>query len=229
MNFAELKTALQALGYGTDSDTVQGLFINEAYRRIARRRAWSWLRSSATAAMVAGKIEYPWADFGLGTDPPRRLESARIIDAAVNPPDVLPLRWLDPPVFTNIRGSLSTTWPTSERDTPEFWTRADSNSGIAVWPPPVAAHMLHLNYIAPVSVLAGTDAPAMPRDYHDAIVYEAAWLMASRQRDQLMMNEMRAERDAVLAELVAEESVAQTNDYERVGGKEIWLGLERRF
>ena len=51
---------------------------------------------------------------------------------------------------------------------------------------------------------AGTDTFAMPSDYHDVVVYEAAWMQAVRQRDQVAITEFRAERDAVLAEMTAD-------------------------
>lgn len=235
MTFAELKTMLQALGYGTDSDIAQGLFINEAYRRVARRRAWSWLRAGAVAAMIPGVMEYDWTSFtyqpggpgsgSLAAAPPRRLESARLIDVTVNPSEVLPLRWLEPAAFNDARGSTSTSWGASEREVPTYWTRP-SGAGVAIWRPPDLAYGLHINFIAPASTLSGVQVPLMPSDYHDVLVYEAAYLMATRQRDQIAMNEFRAERDAVLAQLEAEDSVAQSRDYERIGGKDIWRSLE---
>lgn len=226
--FLEMRTMLQALGYGTDSATVQGLFINEAVRRISRRRAWSWMRSSATVVLTPGQIEYTWANLGI-SPAPRRLESARLIETAATPPGVWPLKWLSPQGFNDRRGAPATTWPASERELPSYWSRPTS-AGIAVWWPPDLAYTLQLNYFATATALvADGDAPPGPPDYHDVYVYEAAWLMASRQRDQVMLTEMRAERDAVLAQLEAEESVAQMHDYERIGGKEIWTGMERRF
>jgi hypothetical protein len=111
---------------------------------------------------------------------------------------------------------------------PTWWTRI-ANTGVAVWWPPDLGYTFQLNYTAPAAVLTGAVEPAMPRDYQDVIVYEAAYLMAVRQRDQVAITEMRAERDAVLAGLEAEDSLAQLKDSEKVGGSEIWTGMERRF
>lgn len=230
MTFAELKTQLQALGYGTDSDTVQGLVINAAYRKIARSKPWWWLRTEATVQLTPGQIDYTWTSLGISSNPPRRLESARLIDTTVSPATVLPLKWITPQQFNDFRGALATTWPASERETPQWWTRLGGSSpGISVWAPPDLAYTFHLNYTGPAAVLSGAGEPAMPRDYHDVIVWEAAYAMAVRQRDAVMIAEARSERDQILHEMRAEDNAAQLRDYERVGGKEIWTDLDRRI
>lgn len=229
MTFEELKAMFRGLGgYGSDDDSVHDLFINEAYRRICRRRAWSWLRSTATATMTPGVIEYTWANFGIAADPPRRLHGARLVDSTVSPPEILPLTWMEPEQFRDARGDTTTTWPPSDREEPVWWTRI-AGTGVAVWWPPDLAYKLVLSYTAPAETLSAGVTPRMPRDYHDAIPYEAAYQMAARQRDQIALTEFRAERDAILAQLEAEDSVGQTQSYEQIGGKEIWQSLERRY
>lgn len=225
MTFTEMKSMLQALGYGTDSDTQQGLLINSAYRRICNRRAWSWLRSNATTTLTPGTREYTWTDFGISSNPPRRLESLRIIDATVSPSDVIPLIFLDPQEFDKFAGYPTAVWPVSERDIPTYWTRR-GNVGVALWSPPDLAYVAHLAYTAPAAVLSGVGEPAMPRDFHDAIVYEAAHAMALRQRDTGAIQEMRAERDYWLTQLEAEDSVA-SQSRERVAGQDLWR--DRRY
>lgn len=223
MDFAELKTLLRALGYGSADDTIQGLMVNEAYRRVGRRRAWSWLRAEASLVLTPGTSEYTWTDFGI--DQPRRLESARLIDTNLFD-EPQPLKWLEPQSYSNLRGDPSTVWTTVEWDEPEWWTRTGS-TGIGLWYPPDSGYTLSLAFFENVPTLTDGDTPVMPSDYHDVIVYEAAYWMAMRQRDQIAITEMRAERDSVLAQLEAEDSVAQLQTTEHMGGKEIWESMER--
>jgi len=214
--FAELKLQLQDLGYGTGDDAIQGRAINEAWRRIGRERAWSWLRTVETATTAIGLVEYSFAgNFGITTAAmPRRLESLRLVEN-LTPTELWPLAYVDPSSMSDVRGALTTPLTAELYEMPDRWTNAPD--GIVVWPPPDQSYELVLAYTRAVPALtAPTDTPIMPVDYHDAIVYEAAWLLASRQRDQVMMGEMRAERDAVLAGLRAEDSVQQSGSYERI-------------
>jgi len=224
--FAELKTQLQSLGYGTDGDTIQGIWINEAYRRVARRRSWSWLRATASKVLIPGTRSYTWSDFAI-SNAPRRLESLRLVDTTVFPVEVWSLDYLDPKQMDDIQGNLAAAVATSERELPRWWTRV-ANTGISLWAPPDLAYTAYLAYSASVTPLsAGGDTPIFNRDYHDVLVYEAAYQAAERQRDTVALEQFRAERDLVLSEMEADDSVAQLQSYEKIDGPD-WNAMNWR-
>lgn len=152
MNLLELRAEVLAHGFAQAQYAGRVVvYLNDALRLFARRIQFYAEEAAQTIPTVAGVATYAWpADFGKGrylldTDTDRTLESVR-------------LRALD-------------TVPSST-GRPVLY--ALSGPSVALWPTPDAVYNLLLRYwrLPPVLV-ADADEPAIPLDYHQALIYYA--------------------------------------------------------
>src|SRR5512138_1265399 len=156
MTLAEMRTALQALGYETDTASQQTAMLNMVYRELRGERRWWWLEGLASVNTVASNGTLSTAgvaDFLF----PSALE---IADGT----DYMLMDYLD---HEELRERVHTDRTPS---TPRYWT----------W----YTNAILLEYDKTVTDLsADGNSPAFPSEYHDILVWGAAKYMAYRERD----------------------------------------------
>lgn len=208
---AELRTAVQARGYGTDTATAQTEFIRAALRRIYGMRRWRFLEDSdATVSTVAGT---PTVALPSGT---REVDSVRLADAA----GTLDLEWVPEQRLLTWEAEDGVTGP------PEAWTR--QGDLIRFWPTPDKAYTVEMErIIRPTLPSADSDTVTFPDEWTDVIVAWAASRMATRQRDWPAANEFRQEYRDHLAEMVAALGTDQRQNPARVENWRGWAEAER--
>lgn len=175
MDFTALKSnALDRAGLpssdGLAGATSLGLAVNYAVQRIAGMRLWPWLYSEATANTVADT-----ATLALPV-PAYRVHFLAIED------DILDRRQRGDLVRTN-----------DDTGQPNRWAPKGSSS-VLLSPTPDAVYAVTfgLTIVEPVLV-AGTDIPVLPVQYHDLIVCMAARYLAVRRKDAALVGILDAE------------------------------------
>jgi hypothetical protein len=139
MNLGQLRTALQTLGYATDTAVIQTEALNSVNRRIEGMRRWPWQEATtATAALALGAstVTSLPADL-LHTDTVRLEVGTNYVD----------LEWERPPELRRLLHM--------DRDNgvPAAWT--NWNGQILIYPRADLAYVATLDYIKdPVDLVA---------------------------------------------------------------------------
>jgi hypothetical protein len=186
MTLAQLRTSLQAKGYGTDSATAQTEMINSVYRRLAGKRRWPWMEAQATTATIAGTTNYSVAAITDWLHP----DAVRIEISTEYPV----LQYVDPQELRSLAHS------DRARGVPQYWTYARGQ--LHVWPAPDRAYTLTIDYTKdPPDLTADADTPVFAATYHDVLVWAAAKEITFRQRDWGAYQYAKQEYDERLAEM----------------------------
>ena len=183
MNLAQIRTAIQALGYGTDTVAQQNLFINTTYHEVYAGDRWPFLEKQANAYFLTlgnGVFDY----VGAGTTDLIEFDSVRLA------PGIGCLENIEPQDMRDLETSSSAT----ELGQPAKWSQIAGM--LHVWPAPDQAYQLYIDYIyAPPDLVADADTPVIPVEFHDVLVYGAAKMIALRERDiwgsELLDNEFQ--------------------------------------
>ena len=169
MNVGEIKTAIQALGYGTDTAAVQLIGIQDTHRRVHGLRRWPWMDSSAVNGTVAANSElvvFNAADA-------LHIDSARLVSTTLGHRD---LSYVEPEELDRLLHE--------DRDSavPQLWSARRTT--LKVYPRATAACEIDVNYAkSPALLTVDTDVPPMPETYHDIYVWGGASFVAARERD----------------------------------------------
>lgn len=195
MTLAQLRTALQAKGYGTDSATAQTELINSVYRRLAGRRRWKWTEAQNTSIVtVAGTSAYALTGITDFLHP----DAVRIEVGT----EYLPMEYMD---YEELRDRQHAD---RDRGVPEFWTIGRGQ--LLLWPTPERVYTVTVDYTKdPPDLSADGDTPIFPATYHDILVWGAIKEISFRQRDWGAHQYATKEFDDRLMEMEREYGIRQ--------------------
>lgn len=215
MTLAELRTALQALGYGTDTDAQQMIFLNAAYREVTSGDRWPFLeKQDFSLVTTAGTPRY---SIGTLTDF-AQIDAVRLSDtfASYNMENV------PPQTMRDLETQDGVTW-----DTPIKWSIIAEL--IHLWPTPDRQYSILIDYIyKPPDLVADGDIPAIPSQYHDVLVFGAAKYMAQRSRDIYSANFWDSEYQRKLQKMRQSYLLRQRQTSSKVRESGMW-DSRRRF
>lgn len=194
MTRGTLKTALQALGYSTDTDTAQNEAVAAAVRRVAGIKRWPWQESTSAAATIAV------GGSALSALPANFLhpDAVRITFGS----ETSSLDWVQP---QEIRQALHLD---QLKGLPYWWTYYAGQ--VLVYPRADRLYTATLDYVSkPAAITADSDTLPGPDNYHDLYKWLAAEHLAFRERDWNAYNAARAQRAEAMGEMTAELGVKQ--------------------
>ncbi len=203
MTLAQLRTALQNKGYGTDTVAQQTAALNGVYRRINGLRRWPYLERRSTALTTT------------------------IAQSSVSLVPLASLMWVDAVriAFGTEYTELAHTpvqefreYAHADRDPgcPVRWTEAAGE--LHLWPTPERAYTLTIDYITtPADLAADGDIPAFDSTYHDVLVWGAIVDMAFRQREYTALATAESQYNQRLSEMKHGYGVGQRQTPSEVG------------
>lgn len=205
MTRAEIKTALQALGYGTDTDTVQNTLIDQAYREVAGSRTWSWLEGIQTNATLA-----------VGDNTVNAL--ATDIDTVNDVFIELGSTYLAPLTEMDAEELLRRAHEDRTNDIPLYYAQYEGS--LFVHPRPDQVYTITIHYHKVPTMPTGDSwVPPFPDTFHEVLVYGALKQMAFRQRDWSAFNVADATFRMILRQMgAADQRGEQSNTVEKWDG-----------
>lgn len=174
MQLSDIRAAIQALGYGSDTAAQQTSFINDAYRQVTSKLRWPFLeQQSVELTTTVGTNAY---------DLPSDMSSYRNIDAVRIGQDSsqnwMNLDYVEPQDFRDREHVDRGT------GTPCNWTFI--NQQLHFWPIPDSVYTVTIDFITePADLADDTDVPVIPAAYHDILVWGAIHAITFRERDWL--------------------------------------------
>lgn len=202
MNLGEIRTAIQQLGYGTDTAAAQTTAVNAVDRRIQGKRRWSWNELSLTSVLSSGESEllYPSAA--------KELDTVQISSSTRD--EYPPLEFAE---YNEVNELLHT--EPENTGTPRLWTVRGRT--IYFWPVPESDWTVDIDYVrGHVPLVNDSDTPVIPGEYHDLYVNGGAALIAARQRDWSMVSLMKDGYDEMMREMIAAVGIRQRQNSRRV-------------
>lgn len=215
MNVGQLQSALQALGYptATNATPTQIVMLNSAYRDVLGGERWAFLEKEATVTCTPNQNAQSYSTI---TD--LLLFSAIRITGQPN------LENREPQVMRDMISEDLT----PHIGTPRYWSLIAGQ--IYLYPAPSQAFTLTVDYIySPPDLAVAGDTPVFPAQFHDVLVYGAAWLYAQRERDIYSSETWQAEYTRRLMRMRQSYNLRQTQTASEIK-KGYWghgKGLER--
>lgn len=209
MNLQDLRAAVQAHGYGTDTAAYQLQFINDAYREVHGMQRWPFLEAQdRTLATENGVNAYdlPMANW-------RNLDAVRIERDDIQ--EYANLKYLDPQSFRE--------YEHIDRDvtTPYYWTFYANQ--LHFYPYPDGVYTVVIDYIIePPDLVNDTDTPLLPTPYHDILVWGAVEQLAFRERDWIGIQYAGQQKTTKLNKMVGEYQVRQRQTGSHVKKSGYW-------
>ena len=209
---AQLRAALEGLGFGSDVATIQNGWLNDEYKEIAAMRRWKWLEARTTATTVAGTSAYTLSP----TPSIRNLD--RVLLAAADGTDYRldwkPTNWL-------VR-KLHEYPLLSDQSAPRYWTYF--NGQLLLYPIPDGVYTLQIDYTANISPMVNdSDTPALlPEAYDGILVWGAVARAAFRQNNWLTRDDARGQKQMLINQMEAEYSKEQTQNADEVEWTGFW-------
>lgn len=212
---ANLKSAVQAHGYGADTTAQQTTFAQTALRRLYGQRRWRFLRKTNSTLTIAASA----STVSLATITDRqtgKLEAVRLLPVVAG--DTLTLEELPWEELRELDAADITT------GRPQYYARQD-DSTIQVWPRSDAAYTVQVDYISlPTLPAADGDTITWPDEYQDVLVWAIIRALAYRQRDWFSTPSADAEYAQRLDEMVQAQSLNGSNSPARMSH---WDGWDR--
>ena len=201
MTFADLIDEVNDRGFDYLSDTRLGRYVNQSYKSICNRGAWTFLRTTTTGTA------------------PLTISDLRAVLNVVDTTTNAKLYHADRRhLIESVDTSLTTT------GTPTYWYQ-ESRTVISVYPANTT-DTLSVHYLKVPATLTGTDAHLIPDEFEDLII-DGAVIRALKDNDELdaaasltqFYNEgLREMMDALLSRNHdGPNYIIQTNNYEMGG------------
>lgn len=207
----EVLSAVQALGYGTDTKAAQLTMLNQVQRRILNARRWTFALSSSTKACTIGSATVAF-DATLATT--QRIDAVRITGTA-GATDPFELDYIEPPVM---RQYLHDNVVTGR---PRFWTRRGQN--LELYPIPDAAYPLTIDTVTNPANAANEAALVIIPDSHiDILVYGVIMQATFRERDWDGHNMARQMYAELFTEMLAQYGMQQRQQSTHVTSSGQW-------
>ena len=210
MTRAQLRTSIQAKGFGSDGAFIsaQNEAINAAYRRVAGEHRWPWLeRLSTSLTTIAG-------------------------NSSVSLTPITDLMWVDAVRLTDGTSNYDLT-PLADQDLrsrehedrfpdlPVWW--AEVFGEIRLYPIPDKAYTVVLDYLTtPPELGADGDSPLFDTTFHDILVWGAISDLAFRERDYTGQAVADKNYDARLRSMMAAYGIRQRHGGSRVAHSRFW-------
>lgn len=174
VQLSDLLSAVQALGYSSDTQAQQVQFINDTYREVCGQKRWPFLEAQdSSISTVTGVPGYSLSAITPGIS---RMDAVRIQQSAIQA--YWNTDYKEPQYFRDLENMDRTP------GIPQFWTVI--NQQLRFYPVPDGIYNVLIDYIVEVTPLvATTDVPLLPTDYHDLLVWGAIRSIAFRERDWL--------------------------------------------
>lgn len=216
MNLGQIRTAIQARGYGTDTATQQTAMVNAVYREIAGQHRWPWLEAqSSTLTTTIGDPDY--ATTGISADL-MYIDAVRLTRGTT----YLPLEYIAPQDFRDLEHV--------DRDNgePIYWTYMNYN--LRLWPRPDQVYTVTVDYLfRPTDLSADSDQPLFDATYHDVLVWGAIRDLAFRERDWSAKNFADAEYSARFGKMERAYGMKQRQNSSHVQGSKFWDSVGRTY
>jgi hypothetical protein len=214
MNRGALKTALQALGYATDTDTQQNEAINGALRRLQAARRWSWqVAEDATGTIVAGSTNVATPASNI----------LHVDQFYVRDPSTLvyyPVEWR--PYEEVRRRRLDSSSSTADRGTPSIWNYS-SPAVLEFAPVADKTYTPVIEYIKTLTLpTADSDEIPIPDTYEDLILWWAVERITFRERDWNAYNAAKTCGQIAYSEVLAAEGIEQRQNARHVARSGVW-------
>lgn len=211
---ANLKTAVQSHGYGTDTTAQQTEFARGALRRLYGMRRWRFLhKTNSTVTIAAGAST---ASLAAITDRQAgKIEGVRLAPATG---DVLELEEVPWEELRKLDAADQTTgyplyYARFDNDTLQFWPRANQSYTVA------------LDYISlPALPSADGDTVVWPDEHQDVLVWAIVRALGFRQRDWFSVPTADGEYQQRLDEMEQAEALNGSQSPARMGH---WGGWDR--
>ena len=201
---AQLQTAVQDYGYGSDTASVQTDFLNASYRRLAGRRRWKWLEAqNSTLTTTVGNSIYtiPLTDM-------RTLDAVRLTES-----DGVTTHYITPFQEQDLRSLYHR--DLGQNGLPRGWTQYAGK--LWLWPTPDQIYTVTFDYIKNITpMVSSTDTTLVPENYDDILVWDTVIRLAIRQRDWLTRNFAIQEREALELAMIAEMQMLNRQDSDTV-------------
>lgn len=166
---SELRTRLQALGYGTDTATQQNAALNAAQRLIIGLRRWQFQESTITRSLLANVNVLDLSSETTFSD----IDAVTILDGT----DRLEVTPEDDQTFRHRQWEYQ-----GSTGTPIYWSRYGDT--IKLEPKTDKAYTVELDVLLlAADMSADANRTLVPARYADVIVWGAIQWMAIRQRD----------------------------------------------
>lgn len=199
---ADLKAAIRAHGYATDTAGEQIIMLNSAQRDIAGDHRWRFLLSELEVPLVAGQGSYLLAP----TPPVHHIEAVSLVDSAGS-------AYIIEHAGVDALDELA-----QGRDfLGEGYAWTELGPGILrVFPLPTIGGTLTVRYAREVAELAAdTDVPDIPRPYRDVLVAAVCEKLAVRERQPDAKAMFADERERRLGDMKAQYGLRQHSSYVR--------------
>lgn len=197
MQLSEILANLQALGYDTDTEAQQIIFINDTYREVNGKQRWPWHEKFDNSLSTSyNQNIYSLASL---TDL-RSIDAVRLEQTAFQ--NYLNLDYTEPQEMRRHEHMDRLPAP------PSKWSIIDEN--LHLWPYPDGTYTIDIDYIiTPPELLLPTDTSVWPDDYDDILVWGAVRSIAYRERDWLGRNFAQQEFETRLIRMQQEVQVRQ--------------------
>lgn len=217
LTFAQVKSAVQALGYNSDSSTAQTEMCKSVLRRVLGLKRWEFLEDTGTAALAAGSDSVAVATVS-GAALGNRIDAVRLFAVGETGDDDLEFV-----SYQQLRG-LRKRDNTPAR--PSYWSRR----GDSILLDCIAdqAYTLDVDYLHDAAAPADDTTPVsyFPDAYMDVLVWGVAKQLAHRQRDWSAAAAADAEYQARLTEMIGEYALPQRQTSRQVAR---WEGFDDEY
>ena len=226
MQLSDLRTAIQALGYGSDTETEQNYFINQAYREVCSSDRWQFLEAQNTSGTITVNNNTAPLPTDANGGPAVMIDAVRLGIGA--------------PTNSNYQYNLDNVEPEAMRDletdfndvvgTPEKWSIIANE--FHFWPYPDQTYNIYVDYSeSPADLVNDADVPVIPAQFHDILVFYAAKILAQRERDiysaeqwdNVYQQKMQKMREAyLLRQRQTSSTVKKSGYYDRRPPNVVW-------
>lgn len=206
---AQLRQAVEDIGYGADTASATDGFLNAEWRNLASMRRWSWLMTTSTGTLSAG-----FTAIALNAAVNGSIEGIWFTDSTGA--QVRPVKYLEPVKLAAYTNDSAVTGP------PRYWTLMGTN--IVVWPVADANYTATYLYSSVVlDMVADGDTPfLLPKDFDDILVWGAVSRQAVRQNNWLTRDYADQQREKLINRMLAAEGMTQRQTPDEVEATGIW-------
>lgn len=194
---SDVKAAVQAHGYGTDTTAQQLTILQGLLRRLWGERRWRFLRTSSTAALTVGTNTLSI---------PAAAQQILSVQLPISTTSSIGLDFMDSEALQTLAFTDTT------RDQPTAYTQIDDTS-LWVYPYADKTYSCVVEYITRPT-LPANDAAAItwPEQHIDVLVWGVVYQMALRQRDGAMYQAAKGEYQQALNEMARAYGIAPDAD-----------------
>ncbi len=205
MTVAEIRTAIRARGYETDTASAQLEAIKTIDRRIQGARRWPWNETSTAGALAVGDSTEPYPAAATKID-------AVKIEVGTEYPE------LEFVSYDAIRQMLHID---RTNGTPTHWSTR--GRVIYVFPRADRAYTMAIEHnVALTALTADGDTPVTPPEFHDLYVAGACEILAQRERDWNFAQLARNEYNELYAQMVKAAGTRQRQNATHVPRSSFW-------